>query len=70
VPDFPLKLVYYNNVKLANKIDRVRNTIHDKGKLLGLPVPHVPFPGAPSGRVRRGHKEVMPPWPKEFGSQT
>jgi hypothetical protein len=44
--------------------------IHNELKLFGLPVPHVPFPGALFDRVRRGHKEVMPPWPKEFGSQT
>jgi hypothetical protein len=70
VPDFPWRLVYYNNDKFVIKIDRVRDTIHDTGKLPGLPVPHVPFPGAPFVRVRRGHQEVMPPWPKEFGSQT
>jgi hypothetical protein len=63
-------LVYSDDDKFANTIDRVRDTIHDTGKLPGLPVPHVPFPRVPGVGVRRGHKEVMPPWPKEFGSQT
>lgn len=61
-------LLWYD--KFFSKIDRVRDTIIDKRKLLGFPVPQVPFPGVPGAGVRRGHKEVMPPWPKEVGSQT
>jgi hypothetical protein len=57
---------YYDNDKFANKIDRIRDSIHNKFKLLGLPVSPVPFPGPPAVRVRRGHQEVMPLWPEDI----
>jgi hypothetical protein len=54
------------NDKFANQIDRVGDSLHNKLKLFGLPVPQFPFPGAPLAGVRRGHKKVMPLWPEDI----
>ncbi|MBU4233492.1 MAG: hypothetical protein KKD99_06380 [Proteobacteria bacterium] len=63
---FPCEIGYYDNDKFANKIDRFGDSIHNELKLFGFPVAHVPCPGAALAGVRRGCKEVMPPWPEDI----